>query len=474
MISIYSNRYRRWRYWLCGVFCLVGGVALAQTPIDGPGHGAHTIRATLSEAIRLALQNNAKVRAGDHTVAAAEAQLREAFAGGWPIFDYEYNTGPMPRDVSDAVQSFVQGHLSWHQRGKLAIGVPLYAFGKIKLAKALAGQGIAAAGDQQGQESAAVVTKVRQIYYGIQLAGEIGRLLTDAIQKVTTKIAEGESDEVGAAETAPEDAAARPSPIDRLRLRTFRAELQKRLAETRMKQTLAREGLRLQMGLPPGTMVALAQTRLAPVHERLPALAVYQDAVLTHRPEARLIEAGMEAKRLQVALERRKPLPDVGLGGFFELGRTFPAVENVTTTDDFTNPFRFTRAGLGVQVKGRFDPHGQSARVEKLEQEYLKANLERGIAREGLLLEVQEAYLKAKYGVEQLQRARETEKVVRQLVFLTRSNYELGIGEKQEYAESLQLLLLTRSQYYEAVFQYNVAVAELEQKAGLVHAASSD
>lgn len=427
--------------------------------------GIRPIRLTLAECLRLALRHNGKVRAGDYGIDAAEAQLSEAYAAGWPIFDYEYQTAPVPRDVNDAVRSMFRGDLAWHSRGKVAIGIPLYAFGKLRLAKELARQGIAAAREQQAQEATAVVAKVRQTYYGIQLAEEIARLLTDAIDRLQEKIAERQEPMEMATEGESSDQ--RTSPIDRLRLQAFRAELEKRLAETRMKEELAIEALRVQCGLQSGAAVTIASTRLQPVRHRLQPLAVYQQAVLAKRPEALLVATGVHAKRLQYELERRKPLPDVGVGGFFELGRTIPQVRGVTTTDDFTNPFNYTRAGLGVQVKGRFDPHGQRARVAKVRSEYLKASLEQGMAKEGLQLEVREAYLKAHYAKTQVARSQETERTARQLLFLTKSNFDLGIGEKQEYADALQLTLLTRSQYYEAVFNYNVAVAELEQKVGL-------
>ena len=100
--------------------------------------------------------------------------------------------------------------------------------------------------------------------------------------------------------------------------------------------------------------------------------------------------------------------------------------------------------------------------------------MEQGIAKEGIQLEVREAYRKAEYAQQHIRRMEGTQKVVRQLLFLTKSNLDLGVGEKQEYVDSLQLHLLTEGQYYEAVFQYNSALAELDQKVGLVPAIGAE
>ncbi|MBI4365633.1 MAG: TolC family protein [Deltaproteobacteria bacterium] len=453
-------RGQRWKWGgVCGLLlCVVSMSARA----------AETGAFSLAQCLRRALAQNVKLRGHEFAVRAAEAQLTEAQAGGWPIFEYEAQTAPIPGDAGAPVRSFFRGDVSWHARGKVNVAVPLYTFGKLSVAQALARQGIAGAQGQQAQEQASLVVKVHQLYYGIQFADEMERLLRDAIARIDEKLA---GDEV--APEVEEEGKAKTSPITRLRLKVFRAELAKRVVEARMKRELAREGLRIQMGLPAGSMVRLASSRLTPARRALAPLAAYQTGAVTDRAEARLVEIGVEAKRLQLALERKKAYPDVGIGGFFELGRSVPEVQNVTG-DNFTNPFHFTRAGLGVQLRGKFDPHGQRARVTKVESEYLKASVERGLAKEGMQLEVREAYLKARAAWDQLRRVGETQRLANQLTFLTKSNVELGIGDEEEYADALQLQLLTQGQYYEAIFQFNSAIAELEQKAGMFPQVGSD
>lgn len=509
-----------WRKWL-GI-CLLSGVvgtAVAGEAERGfldrvrgrllqPRHAVskapavtrRVLRLTLADCVRRTQLHNKKVRAGDYALVAAQAQQDEADVRFWPIFDYEYRTAPVPNDASDALSAFVRGNITWFHSARVGMAIPLTGFGKLTLIQKLARQGMHAAVQEQARERVGAVAKTRQLYYGVQLGEEIAGLLRDAIGKITNELeaADREADAVPAeppaaateeaatarataepGDAAPADADAPPteapapakprlSPIDKLRLHYFRAELEKRLAEALQKRDLALEGLRIQIGLESGERIGLAQSQLRPARARLGTIDAYIAEALANRPDAQLVEIGVEAKRLSYALERRKPLPEVGVGAFFEAGRTIADVSGLASTDNFTNPFHYTRAGLGLQLRGRFDPHGDFARMRKKESEYYKATLERMLARDGIGLEVREAYGEAHRWHEQITRGKELVEVGQRWVFLTKSNMDLGVGEKNEYTDALQAMLQAKGQYFEAIFQFNSALAKLDEKIGAV------
>ncbi|MBI4238442.1 MAG: TolC family protein [Deltaproteobacteria bacterium] len=467
-----------------------------------PTAARRVLRLTLGECIRRTEQHNKKVRAGDYAIGAAKAQQEEADARFWPIFEYEYRTAPVPNDASDALSAFVKGNITWFHSARVGMAIPLTGFGKLTLLQQLARQGAHAAVQEQEKERVGAVAKTRQLYYGVQLGEEISGLLRDAIGRITDELtaAEREAEQAFSTPPAPADgvnhppdgvsertgtpdpgdaldAAAAPvpartaprlSPIDKLRLQYFRAELEKRLAEALQRRDLAIEGLRIQIGLESGERIGLAHRQLRVARGQLGSLESYVAEALAHRPDAQLVEIGVEAKRLSYALERRKPLPEVGVGGFFEAGRTIADVSGLTSTDNFTNPFHYTRAGFGLQLKGRFDPHGDFARMRKKQHEYYKASLERMLARDGIGLEVREAYGEARRWREQITRGKEVVEVAQRWVFLTKSNMDLGVGEKNEYTDALQAMLQAKGQYFESVFQYNSALAKLDEKIGAV------
>lgn len=432
---------------------------LLKNPIDLMS--TTPLRLRLEDCIRLALEHNSKLQATGYNIDAAKAQLMEASAGGWPVVDYEYRTAPVPKDVKHAMESLLSGEVAWWNRIKLGIGVPLYTFGKLSLAQEMARSGVHAAEIQAFQEKNSLVARVRQLYYGVLLAEEVGRLLTEAHNRLQEEIAKRE--------TSPDDDQANAhSPLETLKLKVTVFDVDKRLAEARQKSEMALEALRIQMGLAPGTVFTVFSNKLRPVVSELSSYDDYVKVALNKRPDVKLLETGLNVKKNQYLLEKRKWFPDVGLGFYFEMGRTLGNQTNITVTDDFNDPFSFTRAGLGLQVSGKFDPHGSAARMDKARSEYYKLNLEQMIAKEGIRLDVKDAYLKAKTAQIALKQAQEAEKTARQLLFLTQSNYDIGVGEQKDMVDALQTVMMTRSRYFEAVFEYNASLANLDEKIGTI------
>ncbi|PIR16372.1 MAG: hypothetical protein COV46_08555 [Deltaproteobacteria bacterium CG11_big_fil_rev_8_21_14_0_20_49_13] len=418
------------------------------------------LKLTLEDCLRISLEHNAKLQATGYGIDAAKAQLMEASAIGWPILNFEYRTAPVPQNAQRAVESFFSGEWSWWNRVKFDMGIPIYSFGKLSLAEEMARSGIQAAQTYAFQEKNSLVSKVRQLYYGILLAEEVGRLLSEAHKRL--------SDEIAKRENKDEESEEVSSPMDSLKMKVFLYDLERRLADARQKETLALEGLRVQMGLASGTVFTVFSNKLRPVEANLKSFADYVTVAMANRPDVKLLKAGLDVKRNQYLLEKKKWFPDLGVGAFFELGRTVGPMYNVTTKDDFDDPFSFTRAGFGVQLSSKWDFHGNVARISKAKSEYYKLNLEQMIAKEGIKLDVRDAFLRAKTSMGNLKAARDAEKAARQLLFLSQSNYDIGVGEQKDIVDALQLVLMTRGRYFEAVFDYNAALAQLDEKMGLL------
>lgn len=417
------------------------------------------LRLTLEDCIRIALEHNSKLQATGYGIDAARAQLKEASVGGWPILEYEYMSAPVPANANEPVAAFFSGDMAWWNKVRIAMGLPVYSFGKISLAKEMAKSGINAAETLAFQEKNSLVSKVRQLYYGVLLAEEVGRLLREAHDRLQDEVEKRKTKEGEEIEH---------SPIESLKLKVFLFDLEKRLAETRHKQSLALEGLRVQMGLAAGTVFTVYSNKLRPVSATLKPFEDYLAVAKANRPDIKLLETGLDVKRNQYLFEKRKLWPDIGIGGFLEIGRTVRKVRNVSADDAYDNPFEFSRVGFGMRLSGKFDFHGSAARIDKSRSEYYKLNLEQMIAKEAIGLDVKDAFLKAKTAEGNLARAEEAEKTSRQLLFLTRSNYEIGVGEQKDMVDALQMVLMTRGRYFEAVFDYNSALASLDEKIGVV------
>ena len=410
---------------------------------------------SLQDCLRFALQKNDLIRSRVEGIEAARWRRNEADARFWPVLQYEYNAAPVPQDVSNAFNEFFTGNLSMFNRFKIGLGIPIYTFGQLETVQKMADKGVEAATQEKFKEDAKVASDVRQLYYGIQLGQELERLLESAVEELRKKITE-------------EEQKSEHSPMDLMKMEMVLLELEKQMMDTGENRALAEQGMRVQMGLPDDFQFELDSNRLRPLPALLGEMEEYFAVAMDSRPEARLVKIGTEVKRFQYELEKKKWFPTMGVGGFFELGRTTSEISGVTSTDDFSDPFNFTRAGIGLEIKGQIDFHGQRARAKRAGSEYYKALLEKVMAERGLRLDVEKTYREAKRAEKNVDGLEEKQRLARRMMFLAKSNYDVGLGEKNEFIESLKLLLVSRAEYLKSVFDYNSILARLDEKIGVV------
>ena len=450
---------------------------------DWPGK----VKLGLADCIRIALTRNMRLRAAGEDIEAARGQRAEAAAAFWPVMEYKYRMAPVPTDVDNAFNAFFDGQLTFFNSIHVGIGVPVSTFGQLVLAKRIADGGIEAARIRRAQTESDVVYQVKQIYYGVQLAQETIGLLEDAIGKIDKRIkdeesrqawgededwegsadAEGKKGEGDKAE-GENDIGDLPGidPYDMAQLKVFKLELEKRLEEATHNQELAYEGMLIHLDLEPDTKIVLDSLSLTPEPAKLDRADEFVDAGMTAQPEVKLMDLGVETKHKLYKLEKRKVLPTAGVGFFVDVGRTTGEIRGLQLTDDFNDPFNFTRAGLGFELKGTIDFHGSYAKIKKARAEYHKAMYERMIARRAISVDAHKAYLEAKRAQENLKRAKRGESLAEQMMFLSKVNTDIGLGDNEKYTDSLKAMLLARGVYYKSVFDYNMALASLEKRVG--------
>ncbi|MBL7685738.1 MAG: TolC family protein [Deltaproteobacteria bacterium] len=407
----------------------------------------------LTDCVRMAVRNNPEIRGADYDVEESKWKLKEAQPRGVPSLTYEYEAAPVPTDASRAVDSFFSGEITMLNRVKVGLGVPVTTFGKLKTAQGLAKLGIEASLEKRNQKTNEIVLKIKQLYYGILLARDLRSMLQEATNKLGEEIDKRESSGVS-------------DPVDLAKMKLTRYEVMRRLGEVNKKEELALEGLRISMGVDRAYGFDIPDRHLKPIEFELKDLTYYLEEAKRYRPESRLLDIAMRAKEDEYRLEKKKLLPNLGVGAFYELGRSATKVRNVGSTNDFDDPFNFTRAGFGLRLKGEINFMEARAKIRQKQAQFYKMSITKEHAEEGLDLEIRDAYLSVKQSQTDQENSEKALRLARQLVFLTKTNYDVGVGEKKDYADSLQSYLLMKARYYESVFNYNVAVATLISKVG--------
>lgn len=414
---------------------------------------AEVLELGLADCLKLSSANHGKIEGMKHSIEAAKWRHNEAEARFWPVLEYKNRMAPVPTDADNPVSTFFNGDVTFFNSLHVGVAVPLYASGQLTLAQKLARHGVEAEEAKKDNEESKLHHEVRQLYYGILFGREIEFLLEDAVRKISKRLEEEEETQ-------------ELSPYKLAKLKIFKVDLEKRIQEAKTGGAIAEEALRVQLGLGPDRMFRVRREDLHAAVSTLPALETFSEPAKSARGDSRLLNIGVAAKKLEGRLERRKLMPQIGAGAFMDFGRTTGEIRNVGATDDFNNPFNFTRAGLGLEIRGNIDFHGGRSRIKRLDSEYYKALVESSLAREGIQLEVEQSWIEAKEALANVARSEQKRKLARQMLFFSKSNREIGVGEESEYADALQLVLLSRGEYYKALFDFNVAYSKLQWKAG--------
>ncbi len=411
-------------------------------------------RLNFQQCVEIALQNNNQIHSNEEDIQVSKAKMIEAHPGFIPVVDYSQRVAPVPGNIDDPGDSFFSGDISVFNNTKVEFGSVLTSFGKIQTAQNLAQLGIDASWFQKAKTTDDVIDKIYQIYQGVLLARNLLDLASQASATINSKV----------------EGMQKGKTVDQLgivKLKLVLFEIERKVEEAKNKKVMALAALKVQLGLENDVDLDIKQDSLTAVTYNLKPLDTYFDYASTHRPEFKLLGAGIQAKEKKVKLEQLNYAPNLGLGAFVDYG-VAPGISGAADENNFTDPFNFTKAGIGMQLKGNFDYVKTSSRVKQAQADLLKTIYDKRAAIRGLQLDVQQSYQDVLSAQHLLGQVEEQIKVAHQLVFLTKSNLDIGVGEKKDYLDALQSYLAFQGRRFEAIYNYNVAVFALQKKTGLL------
>lgn len=438
-------------YLIIGVFCLVARPAFSANLSDG----IPLYRLGLNQCIGLALKQNEQIKAAFYDIQTVVAQKIEATKRAIPVVKFKYRVAPVPQDVNNPASSFFKGDISILNSFKVEVGAPVYTFGRLNIAKTLADLGIDLKALQKQKKEEEVALNIYKLYQGILLARELRILIHEGFDAIDKKIAELETEETS-------------DQLQILKLKVILYEVERKLQDANSKEVIAIATLKALMGLEDDVDFDINDKSLKQekfTHKNFDEIL---ELSKQHRPEYQLLHLGLLAKSKKIDLEKREYFPTIGVGGFFDFGVT-PGIVGDESETEFTNPFNYTRAGVGLELESNLDFRKIKSKVELAKADYYKTLAEKRAASRGLELDLKKSFLELKENRFLLSRAEKDKRAARQMVFLTKSNLDIGLGEKKDYLDALQTYLLFQGRAFEAIFNYNNAVATLKLKMGLLY-----
>ena len=395
----------------------------------------------LPRTIDLALQNNHSVKSAQWTYEAAKAGVSQAAAAKNPSVGYEYNA----KRSSVNGQNALQNGTSKSFGNQFAVTVPIYSAARDAAVEAAryTREGKGAALEAQYQTSKLQAAKD---YYGLIMNRNKVDIAQQSVRDYDAHLTNvNQQYAVGIV-----------AKSDVLASKTSLAEAQTNLVSTKNAADIAESTLNKYIGLPVATKVETADRELgyAPYNVTLEQARAY---AMLHRAE--LVEAAMAVKQAEENVNKAKAghLPSVD----GSLSKSWGG-------DSWSGTGDSNSWTIGAGVTWSIWDGGatnESIKVQKANLEAAKeANLEQIDA---VALQVHQAYLDMKAAEQTINSTRVAVEQGQENFRIATLRYRAGVGINLDVLDAETKLSTARNNYVDALYNYNIAVATLEQAMGV-------
>lgn len=456
---------------LLGIACVLGASAVARAQDDDdeakpqqlevkPPHRAYT----LTECLELVDRNHPNIWAARARLGVARGQYDEAKY--LPYFQWSASAaaGVLP-NVGGSVlytqatpitinnPTFATGYEPFFQF-RIDLALPLYTFGKISSGLDAAQANIRVQEWDLEKNRSYARMDVRRAYFGLMyardaryLAKEVSKKLEKAIDKLTARLEKSVND---------------GDEIERFRLKIYREEVLARAAEADRGEAYALAALRFLTGIQigfdvPDVALKKPDTPLAPVVRYLSAARLF-------RPEVNMARAGVEARRAELALQRARFFPDIGviLNASYSVAPSVVAQNNIFATANL-NYFGW---GFALGARWSLDFPTNAARVSQSESRLEEVRALERLALGGIGVEVENAYASALEARTREEHWDAAEHMARTWIATIESQIDLGTKDDHALMEPLRSYVYTRSEHLRAMNDANVNLSELARASG--------
>jgi outer membrane protein TolC len=333
---------------------------------------------------------------------------------------------------------------------------PLYTFGKITSGKEAAAGGVKVDEARADQKASEIILKVHEYYYGLLLARDLRALVLEVKEKL--EAAREKTERLLAEESKNAD------EMDLLKLKTFGGVVERYFNEADKSVELARHALGMTIGLGMTGEFEIADRHLKPASRSVFDLDTYIEKAKLFRPEFTQLREGLRARQALIRVAKSDYYPTFFAAGFFSYG--------VSSNRDYLknpyvhDPFQHLVTGAVLGLKWDINFGITSAKLQSARAEHEKLLETKAFAEAGIPLQVRKAYLEIIEAQKNIEASEESYTSARKWLISAVANFDLGIGEGKEIFEALRAYAENRAENYKAVYNYNLALANLDHTTG--------
>jgi outer membrane protein len=443
-----------------GLFFPLRGTARGEGPKE------ERLVLSLAELIQRAIDKSPEIGEIRSDIEGARSELEQVKGAYYPQLESTAFFGPVKdakepeiRDgrITDPSPALSTSSIGVFGTLDLTMTQPLYTFGKLSNRKEAAFRGVRAKESRLAEKKGQIAFKVKELYYalilargGVEAAGEAQEFYEDARKRVQRLL---ELNSLNVRES------------DMYRIEAYQADSLRFKAEAEKGVKVSHFALKSLIGLPPEAEFDLAEKEMSVRKEGLAPLESYLRKAEATRPELKQLAEAISAQEFQVkaATSDRYPSFFAALHGSLAGAPGRDVLYNSYIRDDFNHAY----AGVVAGLRWTFDFGISRGKVDKMRAEYDKMKHRKAFAEMNIPVQVVKNYqdhLEWKKAAESYRKAATAS---RKWVLAAMSDFDMGVGTAYDLLNAIDRYGHNQGRYLEALFRYNLSLAELEYAAGL-------
>lgn len=421
-------------------------IVIGRVPTNG------TVDLNLPKTVQMALDYNRDIKNSQYALKKAEYAINQAQAGKKPTVDY--NFGAQRSRATDAATysraaSLMGGANSVSNAfsNGISVNIPLYTGGLVEGKIDVAKLGKTNAQEEILRVEQATKYSAIEGYYGLLAYQELQGVYHEAVDNLQVHLDNVQA-QYNVGTKAKVDVLSSDVSLANAKTTAITADNNVAVAESNLNNIL---------GLPLETKLNLADHQL-PFDTYNISLQEATDYAMKYRPEVlQAAIAVQEAERnIDIADAGNKPTVAI-TGGNDWADNTFPGID--------ANK-RSWKVAAGVTYNF-YDGGATKAKVNQAKQDLLVARETEQKTREAVQLEVKQAYLNIRSAAQKVEETQTVVDQARENYRIQNIRYQAGVGINLDVLDAQLSLNEAQVNHIQALYDYNVGIAKLEQVMGV-------
>ncbi|MBN1272204.1 MAG: TolC family protein [Candidatus Aminicenantes bacterium] len=422
------------------------------------------IRLNLKQCLERAVEKDPEMMAKNADLGIAEAQYLQALSMKiLPKFELTnaLTVAPGVNIINENLLD-LETRNNWRQLGlfnrlEVSFIQPIFSFGRIRGGIEAARKGIEVREHGIKKQRHKITLRITKLYFSRLLSKELLALAEEAMSTVekaentlTELLKEGKNPDLNEA--------------DLYRLKLFKVELERMKREININNELSISALKSSLDIHEDEKFDISDEFLeARPHETL-GIENYFELKEKCRPEIGQMNAALAAQKKLSDVSFSFYYPQIFIGGGTTL--SFTPIRDDINNPYLKDPFNYKSVFVYLGISMPLNFRQTRARVIQAKHELNKIEAQNTAIQKAINLEVQKAYLKhleAKKNMEEFQKALT---ISREWKMTEQISFDLDGMNAKDLVDAVQAYLKTKASVFQAIFEYNVSIAELEYVTG--------